>query len=177
MTDRRSAKRTSRAQPGQKRSVARLAAVQAIYEMDMAGATSDTVLREFMQDRWRSREGDDIPASMAEPDGAFLVELVRGVTDRVADLDRAIGGALSEKWSVERLEVLLRAIMRAGAYELMVRTDVPVRVVISEYLDVAHAFFAGDEPALVNGVLDRLARVLRPAELDDAGGGDPARKP
>ena len=76
-----------------------------------------------------------------------------------------IARALTQEWPIERLEAILRAILRAGAYELLARIDVPARVVISEYLEVAHAFFSGKEPSLVNGVLDRLGRLLRETEL------------
>lgn len=148
------------------RSAARLAAVQALYEIDLSGASADPVLAEFMARRWRV--GGD--AATAAPDPALLDDVVRGVTRRRADIDGMIGPALAGEWTVERLEAVLRAILRAGVYELVARGDVPARVVISEYLDVAHAFFAGNEAALVNGVLDRLARVLRPGELK--GGGD-----
>lgn len=162
-----------RSEAARRRSAARLAAVQAVYEMDMAGASTDAVLREFVARRWQTVPGDDdMDGPMTEPDVTHLGEIVRGVTSRMEDLDRAIAGALSAKWTVERLEVLLRAVLRAGVYELMARSDIPARVVITEYVDVAHAFFAGEEPGLVNGVLDRLARALRPAEMETSGGPD-----
>ncbi len=149
---------------GGRRSAARLAAVQALYEMEVAGAPADPVLREFLEHRW---QGQEAPHG-AEPDAAFLGDLVRGVGARSAELDALITPALSADWPLERLEVLLRAILRAGAYELLAREDVPPRVVIAEYLNVAHAFFTGREPALVNGVLDSLARTLRPDALGEA---------
>jgi N utilization substance protein B len=173
-----SAEPTRPARGGGKRSAARLAAVQALYEIDIVGAPTDAVLLEFMAKRWRvdPETGERLPEeekgpkgqALVEPDAGLLSEIVRGVAARVSELDASIGPTLSGEWTVERLEVLLRAILRAGAFELLVKTDVPTAVVITEYVDVAHAFFAGNEPALVNAVLDRLARTLRPGETDGA---------
>lgn len=164
-----------------KRSAARLAAVQALYEIDIVGAPPDSVLIEFMAKRWtvdpetgeRLIGGDakGRGSALMEPDATLLGELVRGVAARLSELDAHIGPALSGEWTVARLEVLLRAILRAGVYELIAKPDVPAPVVITEYVDVAHAFFAGNEPALVNAVLDRLARALRPGEMDGAAPG------
>lgn len=105
------------------------------------------------------------------------MDLVRGTMARRAEIDGCIGAALTPDWPLERLESVLRAILRAGAYELLARADVPVPVVISEYLDIGHAFFAGKEPGLINGVLDRLARTLRQSAFagGEGGGKDPAR--
>jgi transcription antitermination protein NusB len=150
-----------------RRGAARLAAVQILYEMELAGASSDAVLRDFLAGRWNLESA----SQAVEPDSAFLADLVRGVTDRRADIDPMVGAALSADWTLERLEVILQAILRAGAYELLAETDIPPRVVITEYVDVAHAFFSGNEPGLVNGVLDRLAHTLRPDELEAADGG------
>ncbi len=150
-----------------KRSVARLAAVQALYQIDLSGAKPATVIAEFQ----RHRLGREIDGEQyGEADPALFADIVTGTIERQADLDRAISGSLTPDWPLERLETVLRAILRAGTYELLARPDVPVRVAISEYLDIAHAFYAGKEPGLVNGVLDRLAHVLRPADF--AGGGD-----
>ncbi len=165
-----------KASAGRRRSAARLAAVQALYEMDMAGAAADPILGAFLENRWRANGKDDA-AALVEPDGELLADLVRGVAARRADLDGMIGPALSAKWTVERLEVVLRAILRAGTYELLARSDIPPRVVINEYLEVAHAFFAGTETGLVNGVLDRLARTLRPREMEETEGGQTPQEP
>lgn len=153
--------------PRGRRSAARLAAVQILYEMELAGASADAVLRDFLTGRWN--HGSSPPAD--EPDSAFLADLVRGVTNRRGDLDPMVTAALTGDRTLERLEVIVQSIMRAGAYELLAETDIPPRVVITEYVDVAHAFFSGNEPGLVNGVLDRLAHTLRPDELDSADGG------
>lgn len=102
---------------------------------------------------------------MADGDAALFAELVRGTNGKLDDVDRMVSSCLDEAWPVERMEVLLRAILRCGAFEMFSRTSVPARVVISEYVRVTDAFFEGKEPALVNAVLDKLARVLRPEEL------------
>lgn len=148
---------------GNSRSAARLAAVQALYEMDMVDAGADQVLEEILKKRWET--GDDAAngpeAEMTEPEPAWLDELVHGVATQRDILDDMIGQALSGDWTVERLETLIRAILRAGAYELKTKRKIPTAIIISEYLNVAHAFFEGNEPQLVNGVLDHLARTLR----------------
>ena len=157
---------STKSMTGRRRSAARLAAVLALYEMDMAGAEADQVLEEFLQKRWRHcgagddadetapRGGEDTPdaATMTEPDNEFLGDLVHGVSTR------------GER-TVDRLETLLRVILRGGAYELSSKPDVPAAVVITEYLDVAHAFFDDKGVGLVNGVLDRLAYNLRAGEF------------
>lgn len=145
-----------------RRSAARLAAVQALYEMDMVGAEADAVLTEFLQQRWRLDDAGGGP--MVEPDGEWLGDLVNGVATRRGELDGLIGTALTKDLALERLETLLRVILRAGAYELSTKPDVPAAVVISEYVEVTHAFFDAKEAKLVNGVLDHLARELRAGE-------------
>lgn len=163
---------------GGRRSATRLAAVQALYEMDVTGAGADPVLAEFMSRRWALTQsgGADAPhapgpttawdsaegnAPLVAPDLDYLADLVRGASARQAELDAAIGPALSGDWTVPRLEALLRAILRAGAYELIAHPEIDAAVVIDEYVEVAHAFFAAKEPNLVNAVLDRLARAGR----------------
>jgi N utilization substance protein B len=158
---------------GNRRSAARLAAVQALYEMDLADAGADAVLEEFFQKRWcqdpdesgEDADSDDSSANMVAPDNKWLRELVHGVASQREELDGLIGPALSGEWTVKRLEALLRVILRAGVFELKSKPNVPANVVISEYLDVAHAFFGDNETSLVNGVLDHLARELRAGEF------------
>ncbi len=166
---------------GGKRSAARLAAAQALYEMEITGVSADGVLAEFLARRWPLTEQGDVDAPgaatgaekaepLVAPDLAFLGELVRGVAARKAELDKAIAGALAiEGTPLDRMEAILRAILRAGAFELAARADVPAATVINEYIEIAHAFFDGREPALVNGVLDRLARTLRGGDGHGAG--------
>lgn len=150
------------------RTTARLAAAQALYEMEVAGKSGHEVVPEFIDRRFAGLiEGGD----MAPADPRFFERLVLGVAGEMPTLDRMLADCLVPEGHLERLEVVLRAIMRLGAYELLSVAEVPARVAISEYVDLAHAFFAGREPALVNGVLDRIARVVREDELSGAGGG------
>ncbi len=157
---------------GNARSSARLAAVQALYEMDMVGVGADPVLEEFLKQRWTPKPGDETGdedqglSDIIPPDGSFMAILVRGVSENSQNLDDMIDKTLSDKWTVERLEVLLRAILRSGTFELLTLTDVPARVIINEYVDVAKAFYEDTQPGLINGVLDRLARTLRASEMD-----------
>lgn len=148
------------------RRAARIAAVQALYQMELAGTPPDRVLREFVPGGLAQSAGG---SAYGAPDPQLLSSLVMGVATQRHELDDMIAGVLSEDWTVERLESVLRAILRAGAYELSACRDIPARVSIDEYVDIADAFFGGRQPAFVNGVLDRLARLLRPEEL---GAGD-----
>lgn len=157
-----------------RRTAARLAAVQAIYEMELSGRSPDAVLREFAEKRWDGVGADDSgdePAvklpKRSRTDTGLFCDLVRGVAERERHLDLMIGQALSDDWPMDRLEAVLRAILRAGAFELSAEPEVPPRVVISEYVDLAHAFFEGNEPALANAVLDRLGHLLRPDDMGD----------
>jgi transcription antitermination protein NusB len=168
--------RNGRNKGAQRRSAARLLAVQALYELDLVNTPTDSVLREFIENRWRaaSVDEDGADAVIAEPDGELLTSIVRGVTERLGDVDTMVGAALTGGWTVARLEAVLRAILRAGTFELVARSDVPPRVIINEYMEVAHAFFAGNEAGMVNGVLDRLAHTLRADEFERAGADDKA---
>jgi transcription antitermination protein NusB len=162
---------SDKAPAGVDRSSARLAAVQALYEMDMTDIAADSVIDEFLKQRWKPVPGmqtdeEDALPDLADPDGALLAELIRGVSAKRQDLDGMIGPALSDDWTVERLEMILRAILRAGAFELLSMSEVPAKVVINEYVNVAKAFFDDNKPGMVNGVLDKLARVLRTAEME-----------
>jgi N utilization substance protein B len=153
-----------------RRSAARLAAVQTLYSMDITGVTAVAALDEF-----RRRQAEEPRGGLAEPDGELVALVVHGATAEAALLDEMIGGALSRDWTVDRLEAVLRAVMRAGAYEIKARPATPARVAISEYVDVAHAFYSGSEPGLVNAVLDRIARVLRPEEFERDSQPEPGR--
>lgn len=146
-----------------RRSVARLAAVQALYQLEVnQEADPEAVVREFARHRFgREMDGDQY----GEADPALFADIVRGAAAGLEQLDAAISGALTADWPLLRLDAVLRAILRAGAYELTRRHDVPPRVSISEYTAVAHAFFTGKEPGLANGVLDKLGRSLRRAEM------------
>ena len=155
-----SADRQSR--PANQRGVARLAAVQALYQMDLGGATLPEIIAEYEVHRLgKELDGEQY----RDADAAFFREIVGGVVAGQLQLDPAIDGALTGDWPLQRVDATLRAILRAGAFELSRRPDVPARVVISEYVDVAKAFFEGEVPAMVNAVLDTLARSVRPAEF------------
>ena len=154
---------------GRRRSVARLLAVQALYQVELTGIPPgdpdiEAVIGEFL----RHRLGHEIEGeNYGEADRTLFADIVGGASARQGEIDAAVGAALPADWPLHRLDTILRAVLRAGAYELMGRPDIPPRVIISEYLGVAHAFFAGKEPAMVNGVLDRLARERRAAELGE----------
>jgi len=150
------------ARPANQRGAARLAAVQALYQMELGGATLPDVIAEFETHRLgKEVDGDQY----RDADAAFFREIVTGVVADQRELDPAIDAALMAGWPLVRLDATLRAILRSGAFELSHRTDVPGRVVISEYVDVANAFYEGEVPAMVNAVLDTLARKLRAAEF------------
>lgn len=151
-----------------RRSAARLAAVQALYSMEITGVTAEQAMDEFRE----RQENDEPGGTLAQPDGELVTLLVRGASVDGEALDEMIGRALSRDWTTERLESVLRAILRAGAFELKARPQTPARVVISEFVDVAHAFYAGPEPGMVNAVLDKVARALRAEEFE--GGARPA---
>jgi N utilization substance protein B len=177
MTEAAEEARRAKANTGRKRSVARLLAVQALYQIELNRSAPgvrgiDAVVGEFV----KHRLGQEIEGeNYGEADRSLFIDIVKGASSRQDDLDPMLGAALSDEWPLARLETILRAILRAGAYELLARPDIPPRVIISEYLDVAHAFFAGKEPAMVNGVLDKLARTLREGGLETESGGSPPR--
>jgi N utilization substance protein B len=140
------------------RSAARLAAVQALYQMEMEGTPLATLLHEFHQHRLGATIED---ATYAEAEQSFFDDVVSGVDARREEIDALISDRLAEGWSLDRLDRPMRAILRAGAYELIARPDVPVASVITEYVDVAHAFFDKRESGFVNGLLDSIAKVAR----------------
>lgn len=158
------------------RRAARLAAVQALYQWEQTGAKPDAIIAEFGAHRMaRKAEAAGDESQLAPADRKLFAEIVRGVAADVEQLDDMLSAVLSEEWRVERLESILRAVMRAGAFELAHRQDVPPKVVISEYLAVTDAFFGDKETAMTNGVLDKLAHELRPDEMGAARGGNSAR--
>lgn len=145
-----------------RRGAARLAAVQALYQMDIAGTELPEILAQF-ESHWIGREVEGEQYLPAE--AAFFREIVGGVVREQRALDPLVDQALSAGWPLKRVEAILRAVLRAGAFELQHRADIPARVIVSEYVDVAHAFVERDETGLVNAVLDQLARQLRAEEL------------
>lgn len=142
-----------------KRSVARLNAVQALYQLRMsADSRAEKVVTEFKAHRL-SVAND--PASVGEADEKHFTAVVEGVNQRAEEIDALIVSALREDWKIERLEHLLLSILRAGVYEILACSDIPVAVIVDEYIEVAKAFYEGSEPGFVNGVLDGLAKKCR----------------
>jgi N utilization substance protein B len=140
------------------RAAARLAAVQALYQHDMEGTPQAQLLDEFHRHRLGAEiEGDQY----AEAEVAFFDAVVQGVIARRDEIDNALALRLAEGWRLERLDKTMLQILRAGAWELMARVDVPTGTAISEYVDVAHAFFEPREAKFVNGVLDAVAKAVR----------------
>jgi N utilization substance protein B len=148
-----------------RRGAARLAAVQALYQMDIAGTGVNEILAEF-EAHWIGQEVEGNQYLPAE--AAFFRDVVTGLVREQRKLDPLIDAALAQSWPLKRIEAILRAVLRAGAYELDQRRDVPARVVVSEYVDVANAFVEREETGMVNAVLDQLARQLRGAEFEKA---------
>ncbi len=148
------------------RSAARLAAVQALYQMEASGAGVETVIAEFRAHRL----GGDIEGeALIDADDAFFAALVRGAVAAQPRIDPYIGAKLAKGWTLGRIDATARAILRSALYELTDRADVPFRVVIDEYLDIANAFFEGDQPQFINAVLDAAARETRSDEFAAAG--------
>ena len=142
----------------QARSAARLAAVQALYQHRMEGTAQARLLDEFHQHRL-GREIED--EQYAEADVDFFDDVVSGTLARSEEIDRLLAERLAQGWTLARLDKTMLQILRAGTYELMARADVPVGTAISEYVDVAHAFFDEREAKFVNGILDAVAKVVR----------------
>jgi N utilization substance protein B len=152
------------------RSAARLAVCQALYELDMSDSdrTDDEVITSFVtgaiggfaivEDPVTESEQEEV---LAQLDQKTFVSLIRGTREHQADLDNMIGSNLTGDWSLARMEPVLRNILRPGVYEMVYMPNVPKKVVINEYVEVAHAFYAGPEPKLVNAVLDKIAKVAR----------------
>lgn len=145
------------------RSAARLAAVQALYQMETAGQGVEATIREFEA----YRLGGDLEGeALQDADAAFFADILRGTVETQPRLDPYLERSLAAGWRLSRIDATARAILRAGLYELIRRPDVPVKVVIDEYVEVANAFFAGDEPRFINGVLDAAARAARADEIE-----------
>jgi len=145
------------------RSAARLAAVQALYQHDMEGTPVARLLHEFHEHRLGATIEDE---KYHEAEQDFFDDIVTGAEARQSDIDGLISGRLAEGWTLERLDRPMRALLRAGAYELIARPDVPVATVITEYVDVAHAFYDKRESGFVNGLLDAIAKEARSTKAD-----------
>jgi transcription antitermination protein NusB len=148
-----------------RRGAARLAAVQALYQMDIAATPLNEALGQF-EAHWIGREVEGEEYLPAE--AAYFRDVVKGVVEDQRRLDPMIDAVLAKGWPLVRIETVLRAILRAGTYELDRKPDVPARVVVSEYADIANAFVERDETGMINAVLDQLARQLRGGEFEGA---------
>lgn len=140
------------------RTVARLAAVQALYQMELAGQGAETVVDEFRNHRF---DADMDGEPLAEADEDWFAEVVRGVVSSQKAIDAAVVARLASGWRIERLDATLRALLRAGAWELREKPDVPREIVIDEYVELAKAFFDAAEARFVNAALDGVARDAR----------------
>lgn len=167
MSEKSPASKAAGPRQANKRGAARLAAVQALYQMDVAGSGILEITAEYEQFRL-GKEVDG--AQYREADAQWFRAILSGVVENQKNVDPIIRQALTDDWPLSRLDSTLRAILRAGVYELMQRSDVPVAVIVSEYVDIAKAFYEDDEPKLVNAVLDRVARRVR----GEGKGRDPA---
>lgn len=150
--------------PVNKRGAARMAAVQALYQMDVAGAGLTQTVAEYEN----FRLGQEIDgAQYRDADAGWFRQIVAGVHEHQTRIDPQIAQSLPADWPLRRIDTTLRAMLRAAVYELNEKPDVPARVIISEYVDVARAFYEVDEPRMVNAVLDRIARQVREGELPE----------
>lgn len=152
------------------RTLARVAAVQALYQAEHAQMSLETVIDQFVRHRLGALPNfDDLEeGKLPETDVPLFTKIARTAAQQGNVIDGMVIDALPESWPMTRLDPVLRAALRAGATELWMSDGPPAKVVINEYLDVASGFFSGDEPRLLNGVLDKLARLLRPAEFSPA---------
>jgi N utilization substance protein B len=153
--------------PGRPRTASRVAAVQALFQSEQGGESAETVIDQFVRHRLGELPGTGGFEEGRVPDAQvpLFAQIVRAAVLRQDDIDRRLAEALPADWPIGRLDPVLRALLRAGTAELSMTGGAPSRVLINEYLDVAHGFFTGDEPRLVNGLLDRLAHALRPGEF------------
>jgi N utilization substance protein B len=150
------------------RTAARLAAVQALYQMDMAGTDANQVVREFLDHRL-TEVAESVGADKTDED--YFRNIVLGVVREQSAVDPVLDAHLAEGWRLSRIDSILRAILRSAAFELALCDDVPAKVIINEYVNIAHAFFETDEPKVVNGILDHLAKDRRADEFKQEGDG------
>ncbi|MFH5923794.1 transcription antitermination factor NusB [Roseomonas xinghualingensis] len=164
-------KRNPRPNAGRPRTGARVAAVQALFQSEAGGESAEAVIDQFVRHRigTLNSDGGFEDGRVPQADVPLFSKIVRGAAKNSETIDAAIAGHLSASWSLERLDPVLRALLRAAAAELWSGADTPARVVINEYMDIAHGFFDGEEPRFANGVLDALARQMRGGEFQPRG--------
>ena len=161
---------TPKAERGRPRTAARVAAVQALFQSEQSQTSPETVIDEFIRHRLGELPGTGGFENGRAPDAdaKLFARIVRTTTQRQDEIDRMVAESLPADWPLMRLDPVLSAVMRAGVAELLMGDGPPGKVVINEYLDVSHGFFDGEEPRMANGVLDRLAHLLRPREFPQA---------
>jgi N utilization substance protein B len=168
---------TAKSRPDGKRprTASRVAAVQALFQSEQGGTTVEIVIDEFVRHRLGALPGPEHEGGGGFEEGRvpdahvpLFTRIVRTAVEQQDRLDAMIAAALPPEWPMARIDPVLRAVLRAGGAELSMEDGPPSRVVINDYLDVAHGFFDGEEPRMVNGMLDRLARELRPSEFQPA---------
>lgn len=158
----------------QNRSSARLAAVQSLYLLEQNETSSvDKVLKDFLDKKIGSEAIEEDADTGAEtlielipPESSLYIKIVRGVTENIEKVNSSIKASLSKEWPIERIEETLYAILKAGVYELLECPDIPARVIIKEYVSLADAFYSNIEPKFVNGMLDKIAKTVRPEEFE-----------
>jgi len=157
-------------QRGRPRTGARVAAVQALFQSEQAGENPEAVIEQFVRHRLGPNDAEESfgEGRVPEADVKLFARLVRTTARDVEAIDAALSEVLSKDWPIEKLDPVLRALLRAAGSELMQKHEPPMRVVINEYLDIAHGFFLGDEPKFANGVLEALARRFRADEFSRA---------
>lgn len=156
------------------RTISRMASVQALYQMDLAGTDAGEVIEQFLAPPPPAEDADgetdtDTLTSLEGGDVTFFADVVKGVVRRQREIDPLVDQQLRTGWRLVRVDSILRAILRAGVFELLERGDVPARVTINEYINIAKAFFEAEEPKVVNGVLDRIAHKVRAKEFEAPG--------
>ena len=156
-----------KAPPGRPRTGARVAAVQALFQAEQSGDNIETVLDQFVRHRLGTAPGQEgfEDGRVEEADVPLFASILRGAATHTEDMDQLIASHLATGWAMNRLDPVLRAILRAAGGEMRDLGGPPARVVIKEYMDIAHGFFGGEEPRFCNGVLDALARALRAEEF------------
>ena len=151
--------KTSRGKPS--RSVARLNAVQALFQIEQSGDSVNSVIIQFLEHRLGQATDDDAPI-LKQPDTTLFATLVQGTAGDLLQIDELIAGYLDKSWSMEWIQLVLKSILRVATWELLYAKDTPTPVILNEYLDVTRAFYDDKEVGFVNGVLDKLARHIRP---------------
>lgn len=156
------------------RTISRMASVQALYQMDLAGTDAGEVIEQFLAPPPPAEDANgetdtDTLTSLEGGDATFFADVVKGVVRRQREIDPLVDQQLRTGWRLVRVDSILRAILRAGVFELLERGDVPARVTINEYINIAKAFFEAEEPKVVNGVLDRIAHKVRAKEFEAPG--------